>query len=87
MQGQLSRKLDIAGTRYDLPSDPLIGDYSAVITPDGYGLFLAGDCVPHQQIGRYPLNSDDVLRAAAADLEDRLGLAVQLQSEFRGERK
>jgi len=85
MQGQLSRKLDIAGTRYDLPSDPLIGDYSAVITPDGYELFLDGDGV--QQIGRYPLNSDDVVRAAADDLEARLILIAQMQSESRGERK
>jgi len=87
MQGQLSRKLDIAGTRYDLPSDPLIGDYSAVITTDGYELFVKGDCVPLQQIGRYPLNSDDVVRAAADDLEARLILIAQMQSESRGERK
>lgn len=87
MQGQLSRKLDIEGINYVLPSDPLIGDYSVMIMPDGYELFLEGDHVPRQRIGKYPLNSTDIVRAAADDLEDRLSLAVQLQSKFRGERK
>lgn len=87
MQGQLSRKLDIEGTSYVLPSDPLIGDYSVVIMPDGYELFLEGEHVPRQRLGKYPLNSNDVVRAAEADLEERLTVAVQLQSKFRGERK